>query len=489
MIDQSMMAAATIVFIPCWESGHFMSMITSGKRMLDAAGGALSLTVLVMRAPTAAKASEVEDHVRREAASGLDIRFLNLPAVEPPAGGFVAPEEFNFRYTQLHAPHVEEAIAGLVAPPVAAVVVDLFCTPLLDVAPDLAAVPRYVYFASTAAFLALMLRLPAFRDDLAARLRGTEGTAHVPGLPPVPMLYMPACLSRDKIGNYEWFADYGRRFMGASGIVINSSVDLEGGVLAAIADGRCVPGRPAPPVHAIGPVIWFAAREDEDPQPHVCVQWLDEQPPGSVVFLCFGSKGFVDRTQVAEVAAGLERSGHRFLWVLRGPPAAGSSHPTDADLDATLPGGFLTRTQGRGLVWPAWAPQKEILAHPAVGGFVTHCGWNSALESLWFGVPMAPWPLYGEQHLNAFELVREMGVAVQLKDMEASEVDQSFVEAAELERAVRGLMGGTEEGRKAREKAAEMKAACRKAVEGGGSSYAVLRKLISEITTGGVPPP
>ncbi|CAL5062625.1 unnamed protein product [Urochloa decumbens] len=487
MIDPSM-AAGTIVFIPCWESGHFMSMIAAGKRMLDAAAGALSLTVLVMRAPTAAKASEVEAHVRREAASGLDIRFLNLPAVEPSTGGFVASEEFNFRYTQRHAPHVEEAIAGLAPTPVAALVVDLFCTPLLDVAADLAAVPRYVYFASTAAFLALMLRLPAFRDDLAARLRGTEGTVHVPGLPPVPLRYMPACLSRDKIGNYEWFADYGRRFMDARGIIINSSVELEGGVLDAIADGRCVPGRPAPAVHAIGPVIWFAAREQQQQQTHVCVQWLDAQPAGSVVFLCFGSKGFVDTAQVAEVAAGLERSGHRFLWVLRGPPSAGSSHPTDADLDAMLPGGFLERTQGRGLVWPAWAPQKEVLAHPAVGGFVSHCGWNSALESMWFGVPMAPWPLYGEQHLNAFELVREMGVAVQLKDMEASEVGY-FVEAAELERAVRGLMGGTEEGRKAREKAAEMKAACRKAVEEGGSSHAALRKLMAEMTTGGGAPP
>jgi hypothetical protein len=78
-----------------------------------------------------------------------------------------------------------------------------------------------------------------------------------------------------------------------------------------------------------------------------------------------------------------------------------------------------------------------------------------------------------------------MGVAVQLKDMdEVSKVD-SFVEAAELEQAVRGLMGGTEEGRKAREKVADMKAACRKAVAEGGSSYSALRKFVSEISSGG----
>lgn len=485
-------ATGTIVFLPCWASGHFMSMIAAGKRMLDASGGALSLTVLVMQAPTPAKASEVEDHVRREreAASSPDaVRFLSLPAVEPPTG-CAAPEEFNFRYIQLHAGHVEEAIAGL-ASPVAAIVVDLFCTPLLDVAGGQLAVPRYVYFASTGAFLALLLRLPALREDLTGarpRLGETEGAAvHVPGLPPVPPAYMPACLSRSNTANYEWFEYYGRRLMDASGIILNSSAQLERGVLAAIADGRCVPGRPAPTVYSIGPVIWFPAAQQQQ-QPHVCVRWLDAQPPGSVVFLCFGSNGFLDRAQAGEVAAGLERSGHRFLWVLRGAPAAG--HPTDADLDAMLPAGFPERTRGRGLVWPAWAPQKEILAHPAVGGFVTHCGWNSTLESLWFGVPLVPWPLYGEQHLNAFELVREMGVAVRLKDMDAGSSSKAgfFVEAAELEAAVRGLMGGTEEGRKARERAADLKAACGKAVAEGGSSYAALRKLMRDISRGGGSP-
>ncbi|KAJ1291019.1 hypothetical protein BS78_02G287300 [Paspalum vaginatum] len=489
-----MAAAATIVFVPCWASGHFMSMIAAGKRMVDASGGALSLTVLVMQAPTPAKASEVEGHVRRESAASaglIDVRFQSLPAVEPPTG-CVAPEEFNFRYVQFHAPHVEEAIAGL-ALPVAAVVVDLFCMQLLDVAGQLA-VPRHVYFASTGAFLALMLRLPAIRDDLAVRLRDAdaEGTFHVPGLPPVPLAYMPACLSNGgKMRNYEWFEYYGRRLMDASGIILNSSVQLERGVLAAIADGRCVPGRPAPAVHAIGPVVWFSPAHRELEPPHVCVRWLDTQPSGSVVFLCFGSNGFLDEAQVGEAAAGLERSGHRFLWVLRGPPAAGSRDPspTDADLDAALPAGFQARTQARGLVWPAWAPQKEILAHPAVGGFVTHCGWNSTLESLWFGVPMVPWPLYGEQHLNAFELVREMGVAVQLKGVVgASKVDLWFVEAAELEAAVRGVMGATEEGRKAREKAADLKAACRKAVAEGGSSYVALRKLVRGISPGGGAP-
>jgi hypothetical protein len=470
--DLPIMAAATMVFVPCWSSGHFMSMIDAGKRVLDAGGGKLSLTVLVMQAPTPAKAAEVEEHVRRELACGRpDVRFINLPAVEPPTD-CAGAEEFNFRYIELHAPCVVEAVAALAPAPVAAIVVDLFCTPLLDVAGQLAA-PSYVYFASTAAFLAIMLRLPALRDENSDVFEEveTEGALHVPGLPPVPPSSVPVCLSRS---NYRWFEYYGRRFLAAAGIVINSSVELERGVLAAIADG------PAPAVHAIGPVTRFGARDDDQQkQRHECVQWLDAQPQASVVFLCFGSIGFLDAAQVAEVAAGLERSGRRFLWVLRAPPAAGALYPTDADRDALLPAGFLDRTKSTGLVWPSWAPQKEVLAHAAVGGFVTHCGWNSVVESLWFGVPMVPWPLYGEQHLNAFELVADMGVAVEL-----GMTEDSFVEAAELEEAVRGLMGETEKGAKARERAAEVKDACRKAVAEGGSSCVALQKLVREISPG-----
>jgi len=184
---------------------------------------------------------------------------------------------------------------------------------------------------------------------------------------------------------------------------------------------------------------------------------------------------------VSEIAAALERSGHRFLWVLRGPVPDGghSPYPSDANVDELLPEGFLERTKDRGLVWPTWAPQKAIIAHAAVGGFVTHCGWNSVLESMWPGVPMAPWPQHADQHLNAFQLVSVAGVAV------AMEVDTkrgNFVQAAELERAVRSLMGGeSEEGRKAREKAAEAKALFRRAVEWGGSSDVSLQKLAREM--------
>jgi hypothetical protein len=481
------MATPALVLLPEWGSGHLMSMLESCKRVLLSGGGkAFSITLLVVRPPTDEATSEVEAHVRREAASGLDIRVHRLPAVDPPAGD-LGVEEFSAVYLSLHAPHVRDAIAGM-ACPVAALVLDLFAATLVDVARDLG-VPSYVFMSSTGAMLALMLHLPVLHDRVAVEFDEVEGEIEVPGLPPVPPANMPCPVVDKKSPNYTWFVRLGASFMGATGIIANTADALEPGPLAAIAEGRCVPGRPAPPVYPVGPVVSLGDRSPS----HECVAWLDAQPPASVVFLCFGSMGWFDPPQVVEITAALERSGQRFLWVLRGPPSSetgagapdGSEHPTDANLDEILPEGFLDRTKGRGMVWPKWAPQKDILAHPSVGGFVTHGGWNSVLESLWHGVPMAPWPLYAEQHLNAFELVAAMGVAVPLK---VDRKRDNFVEAAELEGAVKELMGGGEAGRKARGKAKEMMTVCREAVAEGGSSHAALQRLAQALHDGAAMP-
>lgn len=161
-------------------------------------------------------------------------------------------------------------------------------------------------------------------------------------------------------------------------------------------------------------------------------------------------------------------SGSRFLWALHVLPVSGRVHPSDADLDKALPEGFLERTAGRGLVCPSWAPQRAVLPHPAVGGFVTHCGAASCLESLWAGVPVVAWPLYSEQPFHAHCMAGEIGVAVAVLGPTGGRV-----EAAEVERAVRRLMDeGSDDRRRARARAAEMKTACRRAVGDGGSSDA-----------------
>ncbi|CAL5062626.1 unnamed protein product [Urochloa decumbens] len=477
------MANSTLVLVPVWGIGHFVPMLEAGKRLLTRSGRSLTITVLVMPEPEAKLASEIADHIRQEEASGLPIRFHHLPALAPPTD-HSGIEEFISRYVQRYAPHVKAAVAGLTCP-VAGVVVDLFCTTLFDVVHELG-VPAYVYLIASAAMCALLLRSPSLDEEVPAEVEFEEtegGTVDVPGLPPVPACCLPTGLENRKITTYKWFLYNGRRYTEASGIIVNTVAELQPGVLAAIADGRCTRGITAPSVYTIGPVIPFT--QSSEKASHECVRWLDSQPPASVVFLCFGGKGSFTAPQAHEIAHGLERSGQRFLWVLRGPPEPGNKLPTDGNLAELLPASFLEKTKERGLVWPAKAPQKEILAHAAVGGFVTHGGWNSILESLWVGVPMVPWPLGAEQHYNAFTLVADMGVAVYMK---VDRKRNNFVEAAELERAVKALMNDSEAARKVRERTVAIKAACRKAVEEGGSSSLALQRLCEALVVGAVLP-
>ncbi|CDP08117.1 unnamed protein product [Coffea canephora] len=128
-----------------------------------------------------------------------------------------------------------------------------------------------------------------------------------------------------------------------------------------------------------------------------------------------------------------------------------------------LPEGFLNRTASIGKV-VGWVPQLAILSHPAVGGFVSHCGWNSTLESIWCGVPIATWPLLGDQQLNAFQLVKELRIAVEI--------------TGQIEKGIREVMDGENEVRK---RVKELSEKSRQAMKEGGSSHVTFENLIHTI--------
>jgi UDP:flavonoid glycosyltransferase YjiC (YdhE family) len=142
-------------------------------------------------------------------------------------------------------------------------------------------------------------------------------------------------------------------------------------------------------------------------------------------------------------------------------------------LDLLLPEGFLERTQDRGFLVNSWAPQVEILNHGSVGGFVTHCGWNSVLEALCAGVPMVAWPLYAEQRMNRIFLVEEMKVALAFREAG----DDQFVNAAELEERVIELMN-SKKGEAVRERVLKLREDAVVAKSDGGSSCIAMAKLV-----------
>jgi len=168
---------------------------------------------------------------------------------------------------------------------------------------------------------------------------------------------------------------------------------------------------------------------------HAAVRWLDAQPQGSVVYVALGSEVPLSLELVRELALGLELAGARFLWALRNPGGV-----PDADL---LPPGFQERTHGRGLVATGWVPQLSVLAHGAVGGFLTHCGTSSVVEGLLFGRPLIMLPILWDQGPIA-SLMEGKNVGLQVpRDENNGSFDRhgvaSAVRAVMLEEETRGI--------------------------------------------------
>ncbi|CAK7345168.1 unnamed protein product [Dovyalis caffra] len=164
--------------------------------------------------------------------------------------------------------------------------------------------------------------------------------------------------------------------------------------------------------------------------------------------------------------------------ILGGNMEAPSDH---VNLQEVLPEGFIDRTAKIGKMI-GWTPQIDILSHSSIGGFVSHCGWNSTLESIWFGVPIAALPLHAEQQLIAFQMIVELGLAVEIKmdyrlDLFNKDGDESTITAEEIERGIRCLME-LDHGK--RKKLKEMSEKSRKALMNSGSSYAWLSHFIQD---------
>ncbi|TKY68844.1 UDP-glycosyltransferase 72B1 [Spatholobus suberectus] len=186
------------------------------------------------------------------------------------------------------------------------------------------------------------------------------------------------------------------------------------------------------------------------------------------------SGGTLSQEQIAELAYGLELSNHKFLWVVRVLSSLASdaylSAQNDVDPLQFLPCGFLERTKEQGMVIPSRAPQIQILSHSSVGGFLTHCGWSSILESVLKGVPLITWPLFAAQRRNAVVLSEGLKVGVRPRVNE-----NGLVERVEIVEVIKCLMEG--EGGKMRKRVNELKEAATNALKQDGSSTKTLSQL------------
>ncbi|CAI9106620.1 OLC1v1005816C1 [Oldenlandia corymbosa var. corymbosa] len=147
----------------------------------------------------------------------------------------------------------------------------------------------------------------------------------------------------------------------------------------------------------------------------ICKQWLDSKPANSVLYVAFGSQNTPSARQSKQLAEALEASGVNFIWAARPPSGFATESNSNDDVDKTwLPEGFEDRIHrsNKGLLIFQWAPQVDILSHESVGGFLSHCGWNSIIEALSNGIPILSWPMAAEQPFNAKYLEEELGVGI-----------------------------------------------------------------------------
>ena len=225
-------------------------------------------------------------------------------------------------------------------------------------------------------------------------------------------------------------------------------------------------------VYSIGPLQLFLNQIEENSLKSIgsslwkeeskCLQWLDTKEPNSVVYVNYGSTVVMATDQLVEFAMGLANSKIPFLLIIRPDLVSGES--------SVLPAEFAEKTQKHGFI-ASWCPQEEVLNHPSVGGFLTHCGWGSTIESLSAGVPMLCWPFFGDQPMNCKYSCNEWGVGM--------EIDKN-VKREEVGKLVKELIEG-EKGAKMREKAMEWKRLAEEAVGPKGTSSINLDKFINEI--------
>lgn len=211
-----------------------------------------------------------------------------------------------------------------------------------------------------------------------------------------------------------------------------------------------------------------------------CLKWLDSWEPGSVIYACLGSICGLKPWQLKELGLGLEASNKPFIWVIRGGERSEELEKWISEE------GFEDRTNGRGLVIHGWAPQLLILSHPAIGGFLTHCGWNSTLEGVGAGVPLVTCPLFAEQFFNEKLVVEVMGIGVSV-GVEAA-VTWGLEEKAglvmkneDVKKAIDKVMDKGEEAEERRKRARELEKIAKRAIEEGGSSYLNMEMLIQYV--------
>ncbi|KAI9078451.1 hypothetical protein K1719_039547 [Acacia pycnantha] len=335
-------------------------------------------------------------------------------------------------------PSLREVLNSLMcsktSPPLAALVADTLAYEALDIAKELN-ILSFLFALWSTALCSFHFQIPKLDETIVGEYRDYPEPFVIPGFVPLHGRDFPEFCQHRSSEAYKMVVHRDKRLPSLDGIMLNSFIEMGEETAKTLANNK---GSGHPPVYLVGPIISQTGLMNEKDRPE-CMTWLDKQPPRSV---------FVANASYHNASSSNEKPKDQFL-----------------------PRGFLERTKDRGFIVPSWAPQIQILGHNSVGGFLSHCGWNSTLESVIHGVPLITWPLFAEQKLNAVILNDALKVAVRPKVNK-----KGIVEREEIKEVVKTLME-SEEGKEIFKRIKDLKEAAANAMKEDGSSTVTLSQV------------
>ncbi|KAH7674342.1 UDP-glucuronosyl/UDP-glucosyltransferase protein [Dioscorea alata] len=361
------------------------------------------------------------------------------------------------------SPHLIVPLLRTASPPLSGIVIDISLASAFLPATAGIALSNYIFFTSSATMLSLYSYFPIYITN---KTTSTISDVEVPGVRLVPKASVPMALHDPEELFTVQVLENARALVQANGVLVNTFEALEPKALMALNDGVVVPG--FPPVIAVGPLKQVLLKET------LVFPWLDQQPERSVVYVSFGSRTAMSVEQIRELGIGLDLSGVKFLWVIKTKKV--DKEEEQVELEEVLGKEMVERIKERGsMVVHGWVEQEEILKHGAVGGFVSHCGWNSVMEAAMHGVPVLAWPQHADQRVNA-ELVRRSGLGIWVEKWSWGG-EEKVVKGEEVGERVKELM----ESSAVRSSAVKVAAEAVKAVGDGGSSEKNLTEFIAKL--------
>ncbi|KAA8546791.1 hypothetical protein F0562_003220 [Nyssa sinensis] len=362
-------------------------------------------------------------------------------------------------------------------PPVKCIVSDGVMSFAIEAAEELGIPEAQLWTASACSFMAYLhyreivkRGIIPFKDENFL----TDGTLDtpidwIPGMRNIRLKDIPSHVRNNNPNDimFDFMGEEAQNCLKAPAIIFNSFEAFEHEVLEAIAFKF-------PRIYTAGPLSLLVSRYVTDSQVNSlnpslwkedsrCLEWLDQREPKSVVYVNYGSVTVMTDQHLKEFAWGLANSKHPFLWIVRPDVVMG-------DDSVMLPEEFFEETKDRGLL-ASWCPQEQVLSHPSVGAFLTHCGWNSMLESVCGGVPVICWPFFADQQTNCrYACTEYWGIGMEVNH---------DVKRSEIEALVREMMEG-DKGKEMRSRAQEWKRKAEEATDIGGASYNDFDRFIKE---------